>query len=412
MSKMAKAGIYSLLKEHALEATCFLLIFGLFFSRAILSISLPIMLLIAINSFYHHQKINPIKLKHYFFIGLYILICLSIWNTTDKVTWLNILFKNSFLWVLPLVFIFAKKPGEATIQRLVSFFGFCGVLCISIDLVWILSHQQIYKEIIAKSGSITSVLGPYHTELGLLYSIAFTALWMSLLNQKEPIKKRIIIALLILFLMGLIIIAQRFTLISLLLSGLFFIGRELIITKNYKYLGYALLLFLAAIIVYQKVPAIKQKVIYTKNDIISLVENQNPNYLSISQRWAANKCAIEVIKNNVFIGVAPADLKQEMDEQYAQNSYWLIPQNRVFIHNQYLYFLASYGVILSVFIFIGGLIILFKEITHNIKFLAFIIPIILHMFTDNTMERQISGISVVFLLLLFTNFKIKTLSER
>ncbi|QEK52713.1 hypothetical protein FYC62_14385 [Pedobacter aquae] len=101
-----------------------------------------------------------------------------------------------------------------------------------------------------------------------------------------------------------------------------------------------------------------------------------------------------------------------MDNQYAQNSYWLIPQNRVFVHNQYLYYLASYGVIFSFLIFVFGFILLWREINRNSLSLAFIIPIIFHMFTDNSMERQISGISIVFLLLLFTNIKIKTLSER
>ncbi len=412
MSKMPRASIYSLLREHAVEASCFLLIFGLFFSRAILSISLVLMLLTAINSFYHHQKINPIKLKHYFFIGLYILILLSFWNTTDKAALLNLLFKNSFLWLLPLVFMMAKTPHEASIQRLALFFGFCGVFCISVDLLWILSHLQLYQEIITQGRNITSVLGPYHTELGLLYSFAFIALALSLLKQTKSFKKGIIATCLILLLIGLVVVAQRFTLISLWLTGLFFMCREIIINKNYKYLGYAFLLFLASIIVYQKVPAVKQKINSTKHDIINLVENKNPNYLSISQRWAANKCALEIIKSNIFMGVAPADLKQEMDHQYTHNSYWLIPQNRVFIHNQYLYYMASYGVIFSILIFLGGLIIILKELIHNFIFLAFVIPIILHMFTDNTMERQISGISVVFLLLLFTNFNIKTLSER
>lgn len=412
MSKMAKAGIYSFLKEHALEASCFLLVFGLFFSRAILSISLALMLLIATNSFYHHQKINPVKLKHYFFIGLYIVMFLSIWNTSDKSAWLNIIFKNSFLWILPLVFIFAKTPHETTVQRLVLFFGFCGVLCISVDLLWILSHLQLYQEMITKGGNITSVLGPYHTELGLLYSFAFIALALSFLKQKNSFQKWGIATCLILFLIGLVVVAQRFALISLWLNGLFFMCREIIINKNYKHLGYALLLFLATIIIYQKVPAIKQKAIYTQNDLITLIKNKNPNYLSISQRWAANKCALEIIKNNIFMGVAPADLKEEMDEQYVHNSYWLIPQNRVFIHNQYLYYMASYGIIFSILIFLGGIILILKELKHNFIFLAFVIPIILHMFTDNTMERQISGISVVFLLLLFTNFNIKTLSER
>jgi hypothetical protein len=404
---MAKANIYSFLKEHALEASCFLLIFGLFFSRAILSISLVLMLLTAINSFYQHQKINTLKLQHYFFIGLYILILLSFWNTSDKASWLNILFKNSFLWILPLVFILSKTPHETTVQRLVLFFGLCGVLCISTDLWWILSHQQLYKEIIARGGNISSVLGPYHTELSLLYSFAFIALWVSFFNQTSPYKKRFIAACLGLLAVGLISVAQRFAISCLLLMGLIFMGREIIVTKNYKYIGYALLLFLASIIVCQKVPAIKQKVTYTKNDIIHLIENKNPNYQSISQRWAANKCALEIIRKNVLVGVAPADLKKEMDRQYDQYSYWLIPQNRVFIHNQYLYYLASYGIILSTLIFLFGFIIIFREITHHIISLAFIIPVILHMFTDNTMERQINGVSIVFLLLLFTNFKFK-----
>ncbi|QEK52714.1 hypothetical protein FYC62_14390 [Pedobacter aquae] len=293
---MAKASIYSLLKEHALEATCFLLIFGLFFSRAVLSISLVLMLLIAIFNFYQHQKPNPIKLKHYFFIGLYILICLSFWNTSDKALWLDILFKNSFLWLLPLVFTFAKTPQEATIRRLVLFFGLCGVLCISVDLGWVLSHQPLYKEIIARGGNIRSVLGPYHTELSLLYSIAFIALWISLLNPSKLYKKWLMIACLCLLAIGLIVVAQRFTISCLLMIALILVCRQAIKTKNHRYIGYFLILFLALIVIYQKVPAIKQKVIFTKNDIDNIIENKNPNYYSISQRWAANKCALEIVK--------------------------------------------------------------------------------------------------------------------
>jgi O-antigen ligase len=114
------------------------------------------------------------------------------------------------------------------------------------------------------------------------------------------------------------------------------------------------------------------KIAATNSDISRIINHENYNDHSIAQRYAATLNSLQIIKNNFWLGVAPADLGDEMKSQYKINSYLLIPENRVFVHNQYLYYLSSFGILA----FVIWVFLWFKNLFISIKkyqFLAYLI---------------------------------------
>jgi O-antigen ligase len=168
------------------------------------------------------------------------------------------------------------------------------------------------------------------------------------------------------------------------------------------------LISLSAVFLVKTVPPVKARYENTVKDIYSIIENKNPNFQSLGQRWAAIKCTTEIIKRNIWFGVSPSDLKDEMQTQYQKDSYLLIPENRIFIHNQFLYYAASFGIPFTVIIFIVFLILIIKETKKNQLIFWLMVPFFLHMFSDNTLERQISGGCILFFLLLLPNLNMKS----
>ena len=118
---------------------------------------------------------------------------------------------------------------------------------------------------------------------------------------------------------------------------------------------------------------------------------------------------IEIIKRNIWFGVSPADLSLEMKLQYETNSYLLIPENRIFIHNQYLYYLSSFGILAFfawLFIWISNIITLFKQ---NQTSAYILLTTTLAFLIDNFFQLQIGFTSILLFYYLCLQSKPKAL---
>ena len=410
MSKIVRKENYSsFISNYAFEWSCYLLVFGLFYSRALLSISTVLILLSGLLSFYQNkEKGIKIGVVQYLFLAIYIAFILSIFHTNDVNEWKRIVFKVNYLILLPFGFLLAPKLNQIKIKYLLAFFIFCCLACITVDSIYVLLNYEHFIKQVAVSKNIVSVFGPVHTELGLLSTISLVLLVYFIAIEKSKTKLLLLISLSIIFFLELCIISFRFSLISIFIMGVLYLIYQSIAKKKYNYLIYLFLILFSAVIIVKVVPPVKARYDNTVRDIYSIIENKNPNFQSLGQRWAAIKCTVEIIKENAWFGVSPSDLKDEMQYQYQKDSYLLIPENRIFIHNQFLYYAASFGIPFTVIIFIIFLILIIKEAKNTPLILWVMIPFFLHMFSDNTIERQISGCCILFFLLLLPNINMKS----
>jgi hypothetical protein len=138
-------------------------------------------------------------------------------------------------------------------------------------------------------------------------------------------------------------------------------------------------------------------------------EANNPNGSTIRQRIEYWKTGIEIIKENVFIGVGTGDVKDEFQKKYIENKSSLLPENRLETHNTYLTFFITFGLF-----GIGYLIyFLFKTYFFLLKHrdvlgVIFIILISASFLTEDTLETQM-GITIFSFL--FSLFSIKKPKE-
>lgn len=410
MSKIvSKENYSSFISNNAFEWSCYLLVFGLFYSRALLSISTVLILLSSLISFYQNKnKEIKIGLIQYLFLAIYVAFILSIFNTKDINEWKSIVFKVNYLILLPFGFLLAPKLNQVKIKYLLAFFILCCFVCLTIDSIYVLLNYEHFIKQVEVSKNIVSVIGPVHTELGLLSTVSFVLIIYFISIEKKQLKLLFLTALSIIFFLELCVISFRFSLLSIFILGVLYLIYQTFILKKYIKLVYLVLISLSAVFLVKTVPPVKARYENTVKDIYSIIENKNPNFQSLGQRWAAIKCTTEIIKRNIWFGVSPSDLKDEMQTQYQKDSYLLIPENRIFIHNQFLYYAASFGIPFTVIIFIVFLILIIKETKKNQLIFWLMVPFFLHMFSDNTLERQISGGCILFFLLLLPNLNMKS----
>ncbi len=123
---------------------------------------------------------------------------------------------------------------------------------------------------------------------------------------------------------------------------------------------------------------------------------------SISQRIEYYKISFKIIKDNLWFGVGTGALLNETLKAFKEsnsktdNKYWYL------VHNQFVYVLASFGILGFMLFVVLFFFPLLKPITGaNSLFTGFYLIILLSLFTDNTFEVQLGlGFFVVFYCLL------------
>lgn len=121
----------------------------------------------------------------------------------------------------------------------------------------------------------------------------------------------------------------------------------------------------------------------------------NPSGYSIAQRIEYLKTGWEIWKNNTWFGVGTGDVEREYLKQYQKQNTQLQKRYRLVSHNQYLWFLVSFGIVgflLSIMAFIYPIYI--KRHTLNFYFYLFVIIAFLSMLNEDTLLTQ-AGVTFV-----------------
>nr|WP_262907908.1 O-antigen ligase family protein [Hymenobacter sp. 15J16-1T3B] len=126
---------------------------------------------------------------------------------------------------------------------------------------------------------------------------------------------------------------------ALFVSGLLLLFRRPVLALALLAVGIAL-----ATTAYVSLPSVQKRIGATLYDINEYNAGRDINQLSISRRLAALHNAQVLVAEHPWLGVAPADVRQAMDEQFSWQTYGLTQENRVMIHNQYVHYLVGAGV--------------------------------------------------------------------
>ncbi|WP_182995405.1 O-antigen ligase family protein [Pelobium manganitolerans] len=248
------------------------------------------------------------------------------------------------------------------------------------------------------SKNVEPVIGSHHSNLNLLYVIAFGFGLVTAEKENRPWARLLLLILLGLMFFQLHLIAFRFSVIAVYIFLALYLIRWLLIS-NRKSVWLALFMVLFFAVVFSFVPSINARYQNTVQDLKVFKQNKNPNFNSLTQRILALDCAYKIILRHPLYGVSPTIAEQRMQEQYALNSYLLIPENRVFVHNQFAYFLLCFGVLGGAVLALVILWLIFKQFTTK-GYGWILLPFVLHMLIENTLEKQITLAAFIFLVLI------------
>src|SRR5690606_14469524 len=91
----------------------------------------------------------------------------------DKDLWVRSVFKKTTFVLLPLFFLFIRHLNTKVVCIFFFLFLISAFTCISISTINALAHFSQFLSDVAHSKNITPLIGPSHSELGVLSVVAF-----------------------------------------------------------------------------------------------------------------------------------------------------------------------------------------------------------------------------------------------
>ncbi|WP_400193448.1 O-antigen ligase family protein [Hymenobacter sp. B81] len=276
---------------------------------------------------------------------LYLLLPLSWWYTQDWAEWRHELYRQLPLIGVPLAFTLAV-PLTAR-QRLAVGAGFVlgnAGLGLATLARYLLDPQRAH-ELINVGQNVGSVTGNFHIHFGLMLALA--SFFGFSLAREARLARSLRYGLLLaagLAALSLHVLAYRTGLLAFYLG---LAATALLLLRRRP--GWALGLLLGAGLLagaaYFALEPMRQRVRSTLYDLEQFELRRDINDFSLSKRLAAWQTAGVLVQRQPWLGVAPADVRQAMLDQYAWRDFGLRPENRVMIHNQYLHYLVGAGVL-------------------------------------------------------------------
>lgn len=118
-------------------------------------------------------------------------------------------------------------------------------------------------------------------------------------------------------------------------------------------------------------------------------EGGNPSGNSVTQKLEIWRTAIEIIRNNFWIGVGTGDVQNAFDQQYDDMDSVLLESSRLRGHNQFLTIFVTFGIVGLLWFFF----VIFYPVWKNRKlidygYIMFLITVLLSFLSEDTIETQ------------------------
>ncbi|WP_162910846.1 O-antigen ligase family protein [Hymenobacter oligotrophus] len=330
--------------------------------------------------------------------ALYVLMPLSWWYTQDWPVWRHEVYRQLPLIGVPLAFCLAVPLSRR--QRLgigVFFVGTTALLGAATVGRYLLDPQAA-QGLIRVGQNVPSVSGIFHIHFGILLALAaFFAVPLSRLPQLSKGPRWLLLIAGAVAVVSLHILAYRTGLLAFY-SALVSVVLLLLRRRPLLALGVVALGVMLAFGAYHSLASVQERVSSTFYDLEQYQLGHDINHFSLSRRLAAWHNALEIVGRHPWMGVAPADVRQELMAQFAVRTYGLAPENRVMVHNQYLHYLVGGGVVgLAVWLWVLIQPLVQPSLRRNPYVRYFLLTFGAAALADSLLELQIGFNLFVFL---------------
>ncbi len=324
-------------------------VFGLYYSRSVLSLYL---LVLFVGGIWRAGSFKVLleyrKNKALFFLsGIFLIYLLSGIHSEHTGMWLSRVKTNLPYLLLPMGFYgFSPLSKESFYRVLLVFIGVTGASAILVGLSYLLHFEQYSKLYLLGQTIPTPIMHVrYSYYLGLA---AVFCLYLGIYSKAYRFSAKQPLLYLMLFLvLSVHVLAVRSGLLVLYSSFLALLVHFAIVSKNYKPLIISLsgLVFMGYLS-YQLLPSVQNKVNYTLRDLKSIekpVKNRH-NYSDVV-RVASIRSAVQIVREHPYFGVGIGDIELEMNKQYARMYADFPKEVRFNPISQYMFSLTAFGII-------------------------------------------------------------------
>lgn len=322
-------------------------------------------------------------------------------NTAQWANWVRI--KLPYL-VLPLAFAGLSSLKKKHITLIL--YAFLAVMLVSLVAV-LIKYALHFEEVTNSMLRGNAILMPFsHIRYTLMLAFSFfVALY--LVEQEECRHNRWLVSFAVFVFIALHILAVRSGLLALYVGLLIYVVRYTIIKKKY-WMGIVFVgvIFSLPILAYQFVPSFHNKIAHMVYDLEQMQAGVI-NYRYDAMRLVSMKAGLMVWGQNIMLGTGAGDLAAAMNEFYAQSYPQLDVQNRLLPHHQFIWVLASLGLV-GLFQFLMAFYVPFFANGNYRQWIFVVLHVILFtsFFTEHTLEEQIgTAFYLIFLLLFIQRFR-------
>jgi len=386
---------------------CLCMIAGMFWSRAVLSVSIVVFFVNSLHpqtfksnlTYWSKDKFSIFCLL--FFAAYFVS---GLWSTNKGDFWFAITNKLPFL-IFPFSFssIYLNKKKE--LQALVGGLLAMQVIVIFYSIIMLCLNWDHYIQGYNFSHTLeTTKYNDYiRFSLSLVLSMSLICYLLFEKNKDEipKIFRYFLIFCGVLFFGYLHFLAVKTGVISLYLMSILYVLGKLFKRRKVLALLIVMIICLLPVVAYHFIPTFKTKIGYVLYEFREFNEHDKMNYnLSDQGRILSYKIAGKVFKDNLLLGTGLGDLKKEMNETYQTQHPEVPPDNRLIPHNQFLFTFVVLGFFLG---FILILMLPFGLVWHTNISLYSKITLLIFLFAfmaEAMLEIQFG----VFIYMFFTLF--------
>lgn len=337
-----------LISQYLLLLACLAGVAGLLVSRALVAIS-PIVGIVAALTNPELRAAVPGWARNrsaWWLALLYGLLLFSGLYTDAWTVWRHELYRKLPLLVVPLAFALAKPLNSRQRYWVGVLFtmGITGIGVATAGRYWLSPGSG--SEELREATNLLSVTGIFHIHFGIM--LAMASVFGVLLGQATRLASGRWLLWLSALLSVLVLHALVYRTGLLALYGALVLNIvRLLLSRRRWALGLLLLVGLGAapFLAYYTVPSVPRQLISSQYDVEQFYQQQDINNYSLAKRLAAWHTAVVVAQTHPWLGVGTADATDAMMAQYSWRSYGLEPRNWIMIHNQYLHFLVTGGLL-------------------------------------------------------------------
>jgi O-antigen ligase len=387
---------------HLAFLACIVLIIGLFFSRALMSIG---MIGLFLSALVHENLIENFKSfwkqkSLWMFVGYFALMAISFFWSDDKTYFSNRLQIMLPFLVLPFAFFSITHWEKSWYYTLMLLF----IIALSCGVCWSLFQYLSNKELFDIGYSYSKVIPtPFKNDhirfsLAVVASICFAVKLMQVYTTKIV---RITLACIILVSIGYLhILSAKSGIIAFYAVAIIFFIKTIFNTsfKKYGFIGLGLIIILP-IIMFSISESFRRKISYIKYSYSEMKNDKLQMNVSDEGRMISYNYAFDIIKKNRFYGVGLGDVYHEMDIRLKRD----IPYfegDAILPHNQFLMMGTAVGILGILYLFILQLQLLLQSKKRGFLYTCIWLILFIGMMIEPFYETQYGACLYLFLLLL------------